>query len=613
MWLGKMANRGMTTLWRACRGRAGLGLAGVMLGMMLVLFSAPARAFDPTLDVTIAEAVTAGRVDDALALLDQARATETDPVIVEDLLRRRAELLAEAGRHRQAGDAFAALADAIAVRRANEAKEARPQNNAPELIPIWDRAGQLFEQAGEPIPAIDAYANALRIVISAGLDPELARGVFDRLNSLQENAPDGEPAEKALDALEGFADYAQLYSDRAKGGSTKDLGEDGKKYKDVKIYYATDRARSGSELPSEFYGGERGELELGTASVSIPLSHRPGAIETPSIWTFDFRQDPERHIVLQSVTPKATEAVFAEMQAQLKDKDAKEAFVFVHGYNVPFDEAAMRTAQMAFDMNFEGLPILYSWPSRASVLSYIADTAVVNLSGRRLTRFLDDVVKQSGATRIHLIAHSMGNRALTDALELFALRHKGEPPAFDQILFTAPDLDAGLFSEMVETIRPTAQRITLYASDRDWALAVSRRLHGDAPRAGQGGDGIVKLADVDSIDMTTIGEDMLAHSYFANNPSALTDILSLFWRDASPEQRCGMTRHASGKDGYWIYSPENCDSGALLSTLSILRRGSVRTADEARNFMNNFILAPSIDPEERSRLEQALGRLFGGR
>ncbi|MGB6119103.1 MAG: alpha/beta hydrolase [Mesorhizobium sp.] len=574
------------------------------------ILAGPALAFDPTLDVSVAEAVATGRTDDALVLIDSAIAGETDPVITEDLLRRRAELLDGAGRAADAGAAYARLADAIALRLGKTAPDNQPQTLSPELIPVWDKAGAAFEKAEDIAAAISAYAQALRIVATSGLDPALAASLYDRLDKLAENAPDGDPADDALDALEDFAGYRQDFADRAKGG-LKDVGDPEKRYKDVKIYYATDRARTGSDLPSNFYGGDRGELELGTANVSIPLSHRPGAIEAPSIWTFDFREDPERHIVLSSVVPKAGEDVFAEMQKQMETSAAKDAFVFVHGFNVPFNEAAMRTAQMAYDMNFEGLPILYSWPSRASVLSYIADTAVVNLSGRRLSRFLDDVVAKSGATRIHLIAHSMGNRALTDALELFALRHQGKPPAFDQVLFTAPDLDAGLFTEMVETIRPTAQRITLYASDRDWALAVSRKLHGDAPRAGQAGAGIVQLADVDSIDMTTIGEDMLAHSYYANNPSALTDILSLFWRDAPPEQRCGMSRHPGDKGGYWSYSPAECDSGALLSTLSLLRRGSVKTATEARNFMNRYILAPSIDPDERSRLDKALSRLFG--
>ena len=337
----------------------------------------------------------------------------------------------------------------------------------------------------------------------------------------------------------------------------------------------------------------------------------PGAIERPSIWSLEFREDPGKHVVLKSVTPGDPDAVFGEMRQQLSDQKADSAFVFVHGFNVPFNEAAQRTAQMAYDMNFDGVPILYSWPSRASLMSYIADTAVVNLSGRRLTLFLEDVVRKSGARRIHLIAHSMGNRALTDALELYALRNQAQPPAFDQVLFTAPDLDAGLFSEMVKTIRPVAQRLTLYASDKDWALAVSRKLHGDAVRAGQGGAGILHAAQVDSIDMTSIGEDMLMHSYYANNPSALTDILSLFWRDAGPEKRCGMSQVEGTAGSYWQYSPAECDSNALLSTLSILRKASIGTVGEATAFMNRFIMPATVDPQERGRLERALARLFG--
>ena len=348
---------------------------------------------------------------------------------------------------------------------------------------------------------------------------------------------------------------------------------------------------------------------MGSAVVSIPPQHLPGKIERPSVWTLEFREDPGKHVVLQSVTPGDADAVFADMRGQLSQAGSESAFVFVHGFNVPFAEAAQRTAQMAYDMNFDGVPILYSWPSRASVLSYIADTAVVNLSGRHLSRFLEDVVKKSGAKRIHLIAHSMGNRALTDALELYALRHEGEPPAFDQVLFTAPDLDAGLFAEMAKTMRSAAQRLTLYASDKDWALAVSRKLHGDAVRAGQGGKGILHLGNVDSIDMTSIGDDMLMHSYYANNPSALSDILSLLWRDAPPEDRCGMEKAEGEHGSYWEYVPAECDSNALLSTLSFLRKAGIVSLPEAQRFLYRFIPA-DLAAGERSRLETTLMRLF---
>ena len=50
-----------------------------------------------------------------------------------------------------------------------------------------------------------------------------------------------------------------------------------------------------------------------------------------------------------------------------------EVFVFVHGYNVTFEGAAQRTAQIAYDLKFSGAPIFYSWPSQARTLEYTVD------------------------------------------------------------------------------------------------------------------------------------------------------------------------------------------------------------------------------------------------
>ena len=567
--------------------------------LLLLLLSAfapavaTAQAYDPLLEIRIAEALAEGDHDRALALIEAALAASDDQRLSEDLLARKAEILEAAGRYAQAGSALEELGAAI-IERAGE--------TAPELIPVLERIADSYEAAGATDNAVAALSRLLEILDVLDLE-ERGAAVVARLGAMA----DATPAVAAqVDAAVGG--YEASLEDERSGpfGADPDTG-----FTEVKIFYATDRARTGDIDPSNFYGGERGTLELGTATVSIPPRHVPGKIERPKIWLLEFREDPAKHVILKSVTPGDSDAVYAEMRDDLARNEGDSAFVFVHGFNVPFNEAAQRTAQMAYDMNFRGVPILYSWPSRGSLLSYISDTAVVNLSGRRLTLFLEDVVRKSGARRIHLIAHSMGNRALTDALELYALRHEGEPPAFDQVLFTAPDLDAGLFAEMAKTIKTTAQRMTLYASNKDWALAVSRKLHGDAARAGQGGDKIIHADIFDSVDMTSIGDDMLAHSYYANNPSALTDILSLFWRDAPPQDRCGMVR-AEGEFGeYWQYSPEACgDTNALLSTLSVLNRASIVNLPEARAFLNRFIMPATADPEDRSRLETALARLF---
>ncbi len=555
---------------------------------------ASAQSFDPFLDVRIEEALAAGEFDEALRMIDAALAATDDTRLIEDLLVRKADVLETAGRHDEAGEALEELGASI-IEREGE--------TAPELVPVLERIAEAYGAAGATSEAVAALSRALEIIQALGLE-ERAVTVLARLQAVADAKPD--VAAEVAEAIEAY-ETARAGSDR--GGPFGADPETG--FTTVKIYYATDRARTGSEDPDDFYGGERGALELGTATISIPPRHMPGKIEKPKIWLLEFREDPAKHVILKSVTPGDPDTVFGDMRRQLSESESDSAFVFIHGFNVPFNEAAQRTAQMAYDMNFQGLPILYSWPSAGSLLSYIADTAVVNLSGRRLTLFLEDVVRKSGAKRIHLIAHSMGNRALTDALELYALRHEGEPPAFDQVLFTAPDLDAGLFAEMAKTMRTTAQRLTLYASNKDWALAVSRRLHGDAARAGQGGNRIIHADIFDSVDMTSIGDDMLAHSYYANNPSALTDILSLFWRDAPPEDRCGMVE-ADGEYGrYWQYTPDECgDTNALLSTLSVLSRASIVDVSEARAFLNRFIMPVTANADDRSRLESALERLF---
>ena len=181
----------------------------------------------------------------------------------------------------------------------------------------------------------------------------------------------------------------------------------------------------------------------------------------------------------------------------------------------------------------------------------------------------------------------MGNRALTDALELIASRRgltETSDPIFDQILFAAPDVDAGLFAQMLETIRPIAKRLTLYASENDWALESSRRLHGNAPRAGQGGRFTLVSSNIDSVDMSELGEDMLAHSYFADDSSALADMMALFWRNTDPARRCGLEagNSAAGDAPYWVYRRGQCESQSMIDVMALMQRNNVQTERDAQ-------------------------------
>ena len=66
----------------------------------------------------------------------------------------------------------------------------------------------------------------------------------------------------------------------------------------VRVFYATDRARTGSRDPDDFHGGDFAELEYGRVEVSIPPGHEVGKLESPSILRFEFRADPDKHVAV---------------------------------------------------------------------------------------------------------------------------------------------------------------------------------------------------------------------------------------------------------------------------------------------------------------------------
>ncbi len=216
------------------------------------------------------------------------------------------------------------------------------------------------------------------------------------------------------------------------------------------------------------YGGDRGELELGVCSVSVPRDHRVGELESPSVLRLEFRPDPERHVVLVGVHPQPADVFFAGLRACVEQSPRKEAFVFIHGYNVGFETAVRRTAQIAYDLKFSGAPIVYSWPSRESLIQYTVDEQNVAWTVPHLVEFLSGVAERSGATSVHLIAHSMGNRALTAALRELAMVRKDAGPRFHEVVLR-PTLMPTCFdatSPRPLSASPTALRCTPHPTTR---------------------------------------------------------------------------------------------------------------------------------------------------
>jgi esterase/lipase superfamily enzyme len=305
----------------------------------------------------------------------------------------------------------------------------------------------------------------------------------------------------------------------------------------LKVWFGTDRQvmlHPGSADVA--FGSRRSEAEdpltLGMAKVSIPATHRQGRIEQPRWWRIEFREDPKKHMVLTDVRTLGLDA-FVTSAGPLE----KAGLLFVHGFNVSFGEAALRTAQLAFDLKFDGLPLLYSWSSEGSAVDYAHDAATIDWATANLQRFLELVTENLHLSTLHIVAHSMGNRAVTQVLANWQSTTARAPIA--QVVLAAPDVDTGLFRQLSARFRGYRQ-VTLYASRSDRALGLSKALHA-YPRAGDADPPCV-TPGVDTIDVTSAGAQMfgLGHGYVANASRVFTDLYYLVRLGLKPKDRVSV-------------------------------------------------------------------------
>ncbi len=327
----------------------------------------------------------------------------------------------------------------------------------------------------------------------------------------------------------------------------------------VEVFYATDRVRT-RHGPDGPYGNRRspeGRLSYGICYVNVPdqAHHKVGNIERPARWWWHSPEAPALHFILDHVIEGPGAWMFRALSAAVGGADRKEAFVFIHGYNVSFSAAAYRAAQLALDLKFSGAPILYSWASAASIQAYMQDEETVRLSVEALKGFLRDVVRRSGAATIHLIAHSMGTRAIADAFQSVSQELTADtPPApgacrIRQIVLAAPDINVELFQGLAAAMVSQAERVTLYACAKDRALELSKRFHG-YPRAGEG---LTLFPGVDTIEASAVDTSFLGHGSFASNRTVLTDLGYLLNEGIPPDRRIGLNRITTDSGTYWAF------------------------------------------------------------
>ncbi len=329
------------------------------------------------------------------------------------------------------------------------------------------------------------------------------------------------------------------------------------KYTIVDILYGTDRKRNSKKSDWEnYYTGERGKLQYGVAQVSIPKTHQLGKMERPKDWwIWQEKEKIDKHVMIIGLDNIDEKKFLNFLKSKLTHVGEKDILVIIHGFNVTFAEAIRRTGQISYDLKFKGVPMAYSWPSQGEVNEYMRDESSVQYTVPHLVTFLKKIIDNKGDAKIHIIGHSMGTRALTNALKEISYIYSGK--VFKNIILAAPDIDKDVFKvSLLPYIKKTTDKITLYASSDDSALKLSRKLH-SGERIGQGGIDIFVYEGLDTIDASGIDTSLLGHSYFAEKKILVADINEVITKSFPPTKRKSLIEKLKEKLAYWKFKLEN--------------------------------------------------------
>jgi esterase/lipase superfamily enzyme len=322
------------------------------------------------------------------------------------------------------------------------------------------------------------------------------------------------------------------------------------------LWFGTNRKPIDPSNISKGFSGERDQqLHFGTCQVTVPESHKIGSIGSPWWQRLLTQTDDSLKLVQDSIWEWQSQAFWSDIQKALQEHDPSErmGLVFIHGFNVSFEAAALRAAQIGVDLQVPGVTAFYSWPSKGRLAGYPADEASIQASEAYITEFLVNFVKHSGAEQVHLIAHSMGNRGLLRSIQRIAQQAQElSKTRFGQIFLAAPDEDPDVFRDLAIAFQQVAQRTTLYISAKDKALASSGLIH-NVPRAGFSPP-ITIVPGVDTVEVSKIDLTLLGHGYYGDARPVLQDMHSLIRQNTEPGDRFGLNEVVLDQQKcYWTF------------------------------------------------------------
>lgn len=221
----------------------------------------------------------------------------------------------------------------------------------------------------------------------------------------------------------------------------------------------------------------------------------------------------------------------ADLVAQIHQRfpSATSVLVFVHGFNQDFADPFDIGATWLASFDPAEPVIIYSWASNHKVQKYFDDETNTTWGQDHFRDFMLALMKDPDAPKtVNLFAHSMGNRLALGFLDYLASAKPQLTSQIGQAIFAAPDVDSATFFEAIPRVATIAQGLTMYGSDHDNALRLSRGLHGHCRAGLVGCDyAVPNVANFNAIDASMFHCDLLGHGYWLSSDTLHADIVAV--------------------------------------------------------------------------------------
>ncbi len=339
----------------------------------------------------------------------------------------------------------------------------------------------------------------------------------------------------------------------------------------VELIYVTDRVPETDESGNLRYGyGRSNSLAVGTTVVDLGKNAtwedlveasrtqtRIKDFELRLVSIDEFTRMPPTPTPYELIDGKvfedreivaARDAAATRMKAEVKRRLAltprKDVYLYVHGYNNTFEDAAFALAELWHFFGREGLPIVYTWPAgHSGIFGYTYDRESSEFTVFHLKQVIRWLSEQPEIENIHLIAHSRGTDVATAAFRELVIWARGaglnprEQFKIKNFVIAASDLDVQVVSQRIaaEYLALAVDQATLYTSPDDKAIGIAEVLFA-SPRGRVGPLSIDELneeeiarmkANAGRVSVVNFeGESTgYGHNYFRTNPAVSSDLV----------------------------------------------------------------------------------------